>query len=351
MYVHSFAGILRGGLIALAVTMAGCQPPGTSSSSTTPPSTPALPVPPEGFEAIAAPADNPTTPEKAELGRLLFFDARLSADGSRSCYSCHVCENGLTDGKPVAEGALGKKLTRSSPPLWNIGYHTEFYWDGRSGSLEKQALAAWTGANMGANAEEVAKNLNSLSGYRERFQAVFGGEATPDRIVQALAAFERAHLFCGDTAYDGWRNGNPAAVSEEAKRGAELFLGKAGCGNCHSGVLFTDLKYHNVGIGMDAAEPDVGRSKVSNDPKDTGAFKTPSLRDISQSAPYFHDGSAATLEEAVDLMLGGGKPNPHLDTENLKKVDLTAEERSDLMAFLMTLDCPCDLTEPSLPRE
>ena len=169
--------------------------------------------------------------------------------------------------------------------------------------------------------------------------------------MQAIAAYERAFLYCGDTAFDRWRNGNENAVSASAKRGAELFLGNAGCGKCHSGVLFTDLKVHNVGIGMDAPEPDTGRGKITNDPKDTGAFKTPSLRDISKSAPYFHDGSVATLEEAVDLMLGGGKPNPYLDKENLEKKTLTKDERADLLAFLRSLDCPCDLKAPVLPGQ
>ncbi len=294
----------------------------------------------------------PTSPrEKVALGRQLFFDKRLSADGTRSCYSCHVCEHGLTDGKPVAEGALGKVLTRSSPSLWNIAYHTEFYWDGRSPSLERQAMAAWTGGNMGANAEEVVGTLNEIEGYRVQFQEVFGEGATPDNVVASISAYERVSLFCGETAYDLWRGGDETAVNDGAKKGAELFVGKAGCGTCHSGVLFTDMKYHNVGIGMDAEEPDPGRAKVTGDEAHTGAFKTPSLRDVSRSAPYFHNGSAATLEEAVDIMLEGGIDNPYIDSENLKKVELTGEERANLIEFLKTLDCPCDLTEPELPGD
>ena len=346
------------GFICLVITMGfiACQPsaptsePVSETPETSERAAAGMDFPPAGFGAVPVPADNPLTPGKVALGRQLFFDARLSADGSRSCYSCHVCEHGLTDGKPVAEGALGKQLTRSSPPLWNIGYHTEFYWDGRSPSLERQAMAAWTGANMGANAEEVVKALNGVEGYRAQFQRVFGEDATPDHVVAAISAFERSNFFCGDTAYDRWRTGNESAVSDSAKRGAELFLGKAGCGNCHSGVLFTDMQYHNVGIGMDAEEPDRGRAVVTKDENHTGAFKTPSLRDVSRSAPYFHNGSVATLEETVDLMLGGGLANPYLDTENLKKVELTSEERSDLIEFLKTLDCPCDLTAPELPQ-
>ncbi len=308
-----------------------------------------IPSPPAGFDAVPVPEDNPVTVEKVALGQQLFFDKRLSADGTRSCYSCHVCENGLTDGKPVAEGALGKVLTRSSPSLWNVGYQSEFYWDGRSPSLERQAMAAWTGGNMGANAEEVVGALNEMDGYRVQFKEVFGEDATPDNVVAAISAYERVSLFCGETAYDGWRNGDESAVSDGAKKGAELFVGKAGCGNCHSGVLLTDMKYHNVGIGMDSDEPDVARAKVTGDDAHTGAFKTPSLRDINRSAPYFHNGSTATLEEAVDIMLDGGIDNPYIDSENLKKVELTGEERANLIEFLKALDCPCDLTEPELP--
>ena len=204
----------HGLIVFLLTSFVACQSPepssepATNAPATTDTQATGLPAPPKGFDAVPTPADNPTTPEKVALGRQLFFDARLSADGSRSCYSCHVCEHGLTDGLPVAQGALGKQLTRSSPTLWNIGYHTEFYWDGRSPSLEAQAKAAWTGGNMGANAEEIVKTLNSIDGYVSQFQEVFGGAATPDNVVAAISAFERAGLFCGDTAYDRWRGGN-----------------------------------------------------------------------------------------------------------------------------------------------
>ncbi|HET9480966.1 MAG TPA: cytochrome c peroxidase [Candidatus Polarisedimenticolia bacterium] len=308
-----------------------------------------LPQPPAAFDPAPSPADNPTTPEKVALGHQLFFDERLSGDGSRSCYSCHVCEKGLTDGLPVAVGAFEKKLTRSSPTLWNIGYHSEFYWDGRSPTLEKQALAAWSGANMGAKTEEVVAALNGVPGYREQFQKVFNGPATPDNVVQALSAYERT-LFCGTTPFDRYQQGDQSALSESARRGWEVWRDKAGCGTCHAGILFTDLQYHNVGVGMDKPEPDIGRKKVTSADKDTGAFKTPTLRDIAQSAPYFHDGSVATLEEAVDLMLAGGRPNPWHDSTNLKPVTLTDQERSDLIELLKSLDCECDLKEPPLPQ-
>src|SRR5262245_2650756 len=139
------------------------------------------------YEAMPIPPDNPMTPEKVALGRQLFFDERLSGDGTRSCYSCHVCEKGLTDGLAKAVGAFNKSLPRSSPTLWNIGYHHEFYWDGRSPSLEKQAMAAWTGGNMGAKPDEIVAKLNALQGYKEQFQQVFHSDVTADNLVKAIS--------------------------------------------------------------------------------------------------------------------------------------------------------------------
>ena len=288
------------------------------------------------------------TPEKVALGQQLFFDERLSADGSKSCYSCHVCEHGLSDGLPKAIGAGNKQLPRNSPTLWNIGYHQQFYWDGRSPSLEKQALAAWTGANMGANADEIVAKLNALQDYRSQFQKVFQSDATPDNVVKAIAAFERT-IISGNTAWDRWKAGDNTALSESAWRGWNIFQ-SIKCNNCHDGVLFTDQQFHNIGIGMDQKDPDVGRFKVTNNAQDTGAFKTPTLRDVARSAPYFHDGSANTLEEAVDIMLGGGKPNQYLDTKNLQPHKLLPEQREALLDFLRSLTVDCKLTKPPLPQ-
>ena len=298
---------------------------------------------------MTIPADNPLTPEKVALGRELFFDERLSGDGTRSCYSCHLCEKGLTDGLPTAVGAFNKQLKRNSPTLWNIGYHREFSWDGGRPSLEAQAKAAWTGPNMGAKPEEILKKINAIEGYRQQFQKVFGatGAVTQDHLVKAIAAFERT-IIGGDTAWDRWQAGDQSAVSDSAKRGYQVFQ-DAKCTNCHAGLLVADLQYHNVGIGSDLKDPDIGRFKVSNKPDDTGAFKTPTLRDVARSAPYFHDGSVKTLEEAVNIMLAGGKPNAHLDKTNLQPHTITKQQRDDLLAFLNSLSVDCKLTKPPLP--
>jgi cytochrome c peroxidase len=332
-------------MLAVCGLLIGCQKQTTTAEFQ--PEILPLPAQLTTYEAMPVPADNPTTPEKAALGRQLFFDERLSGDGSRSCYSCHLCEKGLTDGLAKAVGAFNKQLPRSSPTLWNIGYHKEFYWDGRSPSLEKQAMAAWTGGNMGAKADEIAAKLNTLPGYRSQFQKVFGADATPDNVVKAISAFERT-IISGDTAWDRYRAGNQSALDASATRGWNIFQAIK-CTNCHDGVLLTDQQYHNVGIGMDQKDPDVGRFKVTNKPEDTGAFKTPSLRDIAKSAPYFHDGSAATLEDAVDVMLGGGKANPHLDKKNLEKRNVLPDQRTDLLNFLRSLNVDCELKKPKLP--
>ncbi len=333
------------------ILLVGCGRNTTPISGTFTPDLQPLPSGLAGYEAMTIPADNPMTPEKVALGRQLFFDERLSIDGSRSCYSCHVCEHGLTDGLPKAIGAGNKQLTRSSPTLWNIGYHKQFYWDGRSNSLEAQALAAWKGGNMGVGEKtgDIAAKINALQDYKTQFQKVFQSDATPDNMMKAIAAYERT-IIGGNTAWDRYRAGDKSALSQSAERGWNIFQ-SIKCNNCHDGILFTDQQYHNVGIGMDQKEPDPGRGKVTNKPEDTGAFKTPTLRDIAKSAPYFHDGSAKTLEEAVDIMLAGGKPNQYLDKKNLEAHKVLPDQREALLDFLRSLSVDCSLSKPTLPQK
>ena len=337
-------------LITLTLLLA-CGRNTTPISGTFTPELQPLPAGLAGYEAMTIPADNPMTQEKVALGRQLFFDERLSIDGSRSCYSCHVCEHGLTDGLPKAIGAGNKQLPRSSPTLWNIGYHKEFYWDGRSNSLEAQAMAAWKGGNMGVGEKtgEIAAKINALQDYKTQFQKVFQSDATPENMMKAISAYERT-IIGGNTPFDRFRAGDQLALSASAARGWNIFQ-SIKCNNCHDGILFTDQQYHNVGIGMDQKEPDPGRGKVTNKPEDTGAFKTPTLRDIAKSAPYFHDGSAKTLEEAVDVMLAGGKPNQYLDKKNLEAHKLLPEQREDVLNFLRSLSVDCTLSKPILPQK
>jgi cytochrome c peroxidase len=339
-------------LLLIAITLIiGCDRNTTPTPAAFTPEIQPLPAGLSTYEAMPIPADNPMTQEKVALGRQLFFDERLSIDSSKSCYSCHVCEKGLTDGLPKAIGPGNKQLPRSSPTLWNIGYHKEFYWDGRSPSLEKQAQAAWIGGNMGVGDKtaEVVARINALEGYKTQFQKVFQSDATVENMMKAIAAYERT-IISGNTAWDRWRGGDETAVSESAKRGWNIFQAIK-CNNCHDGVLFTDQLYHNVGIGMDQPTPDGGRANATKKPEDTGAFKTPTLRDVAKSAPYFHDGSAKTLEEAVDIMLAGGKPNQYLDKKNLQPQKVLPEQREDLLNFLRSLSVDCTLSKPPLPQK
>jgi cytochrome c peroxidase len=332
-------------------------PPPASASATAaekplPPMPAAAPLPatPAPLPELKVPADNALTAEKVALGKQLFFDKRLSKGGAASCETCHLNEKGWTDGKPVSTKVDGKANTRHSPTLFNVGYNEAWYWDGRAPTLEKQVEAAWKG-QMSADPAEVAGVVGKIPGYTVQFRTIFGHDATPADIVASLASFVRTLRTAG-SPWDKFEAGDKTAASDEAKRGFELFRNKAGCAACHAPPLYTDNGFHDVGIGFDKPEPDPGRGKISKNDKENGAFKTPTLRSVTTHAPYFHDGRAATIEEAVDLMLAGGikDKNPNLDAK-LKKVTLSAKERTDLLAFVKALEAPAAPFErPTLPQ-
>jgi len=305
---------------------------------------------PKGLtEAPAVPDDNPMTAEKIALGHALFMDKRLSGDGSRSCYSCHQNELGNADGRKTALGAGDKPLTRNTPTIWNVAYHQNgLYWDGRAPTLEKQMIGAWKGGNMGVGADKLdakAKEIGALPEYAEQFRAVFGlaeGDAVaPAHVAKAVSAYERT-LLCGDTAFD------KGEMSEAAQRGWDLFRGKGSCTTCHAGENFSDGQFHDVGISHDEngqllADADIGYGKVSGNEADNYKFRTPTLRNVSNTAPYFHNGSATELAEVVSYMAAGGNANaPGID-KNLRNTMLTAAEISDVVAFLDALACPGEL--------
>jgi cytochrome c peroxidase len=318
------------------------------------PAAPAQPwrwVLPKGLsQPPVVPADNPMSVAKVELGHQLFMDKRLSGDGSRSCYSCHQNHLGNADGRPKALGAFDKELPRNSPTIWNVGYHRELYWDGRAKDLEAQAIGALKGGNMGvapdkldAKAVEIASLPEYTKAITEVFELKSPAEVTAVHLAKALSAYERT-LLCGDTPYDNEQ------LDDAAKRGKELFFGPAGCATCHNGENFTDGLYHNVGIGFDAAgkplgTPDEGRAKPAAEQGEQYKFRTPTLRNVSKTAPYFHDGSVATLEEAVLFMAKGGhKKAPNIDPL-LRDTAPTKAQVADLVAFLKSLDCPSTLVE------
>jgi cytochrome c peroxidase len=244
--------------------------------------------------------------------------------------------------------------------IWNTGYFEAYYWDGRAGSLEAQAKGAWGGGNMGVGAENLAakaSQIGKIKGYAEQFEKVFPGEGvTPDTIAKAISTYERM-LLCTRTAYDRFARGDDDALTDEQKAGWRVFMGKGQCNVCHAPPLFSsamgvpDGVYYNVGIGTQGKakeEVDPGRAKVTGNDADWAAFKVPSLRNISKSAPYFHDGSVATLEEAVKIMATGGIDNPN-KTALLTDRELSGEELDALLAFLGALDCNKELEQPELP--
>lgn len=314
------------------------------------PAAPPLPATPQALPELKTPDDNPLTAEKVALGKQLFFDKRLSKDGSASCETCHVPEKGWGDGESLSKKVGGAMNTRHSPTLWNVGYNTLYYWDGRSETLEKQIEAAWKG-QMGADPAAIAAAVAKIPGYLVQFKTIYSSDPTGETIIKSLASFVRT-LRSGGSAWDKFEAGDKAAVSDAAKKGFELFRNKAGCAACHAPPLYTDNSFHNVGIGWekDVKEPDQGRGKISKEKKEDGAFKTPTMRSATTHAPYFHDGRAKTFEEAVDLMLAGGVANANLDAR-LKPVKLSKTERDELLAFLKALEVKAEPYErPKLPE-
>ena len=353
-------------VVMLLAGLAACEKPPAPVVAVEPgpvvvaPVVEAPPAPTSPLGVMAIPADNPQTDAKVALGHQLFFDKRLSKDGSLACYSCHQNEDGNGGHDALAVGPGGKKLTRHSPVIWNVGYLQGLYWDGRADSLEANAAGAWGGGNMGVgkeNLEAKAAEIGAIAGYKSQFDAVFPGEgATAANVGKALSAYERT-LICDATAWDRFKAGDTTALSAEQSRGHDLFNGSAGCIACHTPPFFSSTylarpgTFYNVGIGTAGkaeADVDAGRAAVTKADADWAAFKVPSLRNISKSAPYFHDGSVATLKEAVKLMASGGIKNKNL-TPLMTDKKLTDAQLDDIVAFLGALDCNKTLQAPTLP--
>jgi cytochrome c peroxidase len=325
-----------------------------------------------GKSAISIPSDNPLTRAKVELGRQLYFDTRLCADSTVSCASCHAPDQGYAANTPTGVGIGGQKGGRNSPVSYNRILSSLQFWDGRAGTLEAQAVGPIANPiEMGNTHEECVATLKKIEGYQLQFAAIFKDGVTIDNVGRALAAFERTLVtnpspadyyepllafesrfpdevkdlkaFAEDDAenfarYKKLKDASDAhPISESAKRGRALFFGnKASCTACHVGANFTDEKFHNLGVGMDAAKPDLGRFDVTKDPKDKGAFKTPTIRNVALSPPYMHDGSQKTLEEVVEWYDKGGHPNANL-SDKVKKLNLTKQEKADLVAYMKSL--------------
>lgn len=326
----------------LALAVAGCGAPEPEKPAAPPPAAPApaweIKIPLGLGPDLQAPADNPPTREKVELGRHLYFDKRLSLAGDVSCASCHDPARGFTDNLPVSPGHQGQKGTRSSPTVINATYSYLQFWDGRAATLEAQALGPVENpVEMGNTVEGMVSTLARIAEYAPRFAAAFGDPAiTAERVAQAIASYERT-VLSGNSKWDRFMAGDAAAMSDQERRGWELFKGKAQCTLCHAGQTFSDSDFHNLGVGMSARQPDLGRFAVTKDEKDKGAFKTPTVRDVTRTAPYMHDGSQGTLEEVVAFYNKGGEKNRWLDPK-VRPLGLTPEEIADLIVFMRALD-------------
>ena len=292
-------------------------------------------------EAFKVPADNPITKEKVELGRLLFFDKRLSANNTIACASCHIPALAFTDGQPVSTGINSQQGGRSAPTTINRGFSTAQFWDGRAATLEDQSIGPF--ANLiehgFASHDELIKKINSIKGYKKLFSDVYGeSKLTKENVGRAIAAFQRT-LISGNSPFDRFDyDGDQKAISESAKRGKNLFFDKARCNLCHMGTNFSDEKFHNIGIGWDDSDTlDLGRYRVSKNEKDLGAFKTPTLREITKTAPYMHDGRFATLEDVIKHYNKGGVKNPFLDNQVIP-LNLSDSEIKDLLSMLRSLE-------------
>ena len=338
--------------------------------------TPAPDLLPLGLPPLEVPADNPVTSQKAALGRKLFFDRRLSPNGTMACAMCHLPEQGFTANElatPV--GIEGRSMRRNAPTVLNVAWQKRLFHDGREISLEDQIWGPLLSVNEMGNPSigYVIERIRALEDYRGAFEAAFGGEGvSAARIGAAIATYERTLVAAG-SRFDRWRfAGDESALSNLEKSGFRLFEGKARCTTCHligdKHALFTDHGFHNTGIGWyrsyhvaertrveiapgvfaeldrrtvetfsEPSPKDVGRFEITLDPKDRWAYKTPSLRNVSLTAPYMHDGSLATLESVIEFYDYGGIDNPE-KSPLLAPLGLSVHEKAALAAFLRTLD-------------
>lgn len=287
--------------------------------------------------AVTAPPGNQVNAARVELGRMLFFDPRLSAKGTMSCASCHNPVFGWTDGLPRAFGFDMKPLPRATPTILNAALNDIQMWDGRKPTLEDQALGPFLSPDeQNLPLDALNSRLHSIPGYAPYFARAYPNEPiSATTLAKAIASFERT-LVSTDSPFDRWQRGKARAVSASAKRGFELFTGKARCNLCHLPPNFTDSGFHNIGLRVDGDPQDVGRFAHRKVAVLKGAFKTPTLRDIDLTAPYMHNGQYTTLEAVVDHYDRGGDVRDNLD-RNLQPLGLSAGEKADLVAFMKTL--------------
>jgi cytochrome c peroxidase len=289
--------------------------------------------------AVPVPADNQQEAAKIELGKKLFFDTRLSLDRASSCATCHSPEKAFADGLPRSKGFKGELLRRNAPTVLNAAYNTAQFWDGRAATLDEQCkgpLLAPAEMNM-LDEKHLVDRLDSIPGYHQDFKTIFGGPPSLDNVAKAVAAFERT-LLTPNSRFDRYATGDKSALTQQEKRGLLVFIGKGACSECHNGPNFSDNKYYSLGtVALPGGPADLGRYEVTKKAEDRNAYKTPALRNVALTAPYMHDGSLATLEEVVDLYDRGGDDGQN-KSKLIYKLNLTAQEKTDLVAFLKSFN-------------
>ncbi len=287
---------------------------------------------------------------EVELGKQLFFDSRLSNNNKVSCSYCHIPSAGFADPHPTSAGINDLLGGRQAPTIFNAAFNQFQFWDGRAGSLEEQATGPIQNPiEMAETPDHLVAKLKEVTGYQRQFLDVFGADVSFQRIVQAIAAFERT-IISRNSSFDKYVMGQTSAMDETAIRGMRLFKGKARCILCHNGPNFTDNQFHNLGVPqVGPLKEDLGRYAVTKQEADKGAFKTPTLRSILETAPYMHDGAFLTLEEVIEFLDQGGGPNTYR-SPLMKPLGLTEEEKRDLVSFLEALTGdPLEIDAPSLP--
>lgn len=291
---------------------------------------------PVGFPFPMTPDDNPLTTASVRLGKALFFDPRLSRDGTVSCATCHLPELAFSDGKAVSIGIEGRKGMRNSPSLGNVAYHGSFFRDGGVPTLEQQVIAPiHDPLEMDHDIQEAAAALRDIEPYDRLSMRAYGRPMDAWVLSRAIANYERT-LISGWSRWDRWMQGDEAAMTESEVRGWRLFNGPdLNCGACHGGFDLSDHAFHNIGLYMDDRDP--GRERITLQAQDLGKFKTPSLRNVARTAPYMHDGSMATLDEVVAHFATGGQPHPNRSPA-LRTFALDDQEKADLIAFLHALN-------------
>ncbi|MBN9398985.1 MAG: c-type cytochrome ['Candidatus Kapabacteria' thiocyanatum] len=335
-------------LAVIAVALAGC------TDTLRPPAEEPFPAVPAHMPAVPFPADNPITRSKAELGRHLFYEMRLSSDNTVACGTCHRQENAFTDSpNQVSVGVDGARGQRNAPPLLNVAYQNVFFWDGRAGTLEEQAMAAFMNpAEMNADTVKAAELMRS-GDYRRMWKDAWGDTViTMRRLIQAITTFERT-IVGADSPYDRYIRGDRNALNAQEQEGMRLFFSeRTQCGACHGGVNFTDNQYHNVGLFHHYF--DVGRYNVTRKPADEGRFKTPTLRNIELTPPYMatgdsEQGDLRTLEQVMDHYDRGGTNFVNKD-KRVRKLSLTDAEKAAMVAFMKALTDRSLLTDPRFAK-